>query len=512
VPTGRDIQHCSLPASLPRIDHGAKGRLAHLPPPHDRITGLASAVELAANTSYYLVAQEAAGGDQWWDYTCGVTTTSAVTVNSGVCCYGGGWVPYGSSGQCYGPVSLNYLEPGAPVGENFQHDLDGNLVRDGRWTYAWDAENRLVKMQSFANAPTGSRRRLEFAYDHQGRRIWKKVTNLDAPTVTSERKFLYDGWNPIAELDGAGAVLSKYVWGQDLSGSFQGAGGVGGLLQIEDTALVSHFCAYDGNGNIVGLVKSDGSISAQYEYGPFGEVIRATGPMAKANPFRFSTKYQDDETDLLYYGYRYYNASTGRWVSRDPLGDENVFAAHVGTMSTSGMLMLWQQALLPPYLFVLNDSVGNFDVRGLWVARTKPPPAHITTIVCKGGKAVPRLGPDTEANSRCVNRCIISHERQHAEEASAQNACAGKPDDVAVATSTPAERVSSEIKAYERQMKCLRLAIQGASRPDKHGKYKDDCTCKLGNVLPYIEEVPKRLSAWKNADPNDTKTWPQDEL
>ena len=43
--------------------------------------------------------------------------------------------------------------------------------------------------------------------------------------------------------------------------------------------------------------------------------------MAKANPFRFSTKYQDDETDLLYYGYRYYNASTGRWLSRDPLDE-----------------------------------------------------------------------------------------------------------------------------------------------------------------------------------------------
>ena len=40
--------------------------------------------------------------------------------------------------------------------------------------------------------------------------------------------------------------------------------------------------------------------------------------MAKANPFRFSTKYQDDETDLLYYGYRYYNASTGRWLSQGP--------------------------------------------------------------------------------------------------------------------------------------------------------------------------------------------------
>ena len=56
--------------------------------------------------------------------------------------------------------------------------------------------------------------------------------------------------------------------------------------------------------------------------GPFGEVIRATGPMAKANPFRFSTKYDDDESDLLYYGYRYYKPSTGTWPNRDPLGEK----------------------------------------------------------------------------------------------------------------------------------------------------------------------------------------------
>jgi RHS repeat-associated protein len=62
--------------------------------------------------------------------------------------------------------------------------------------------------------------------------------------------------------------------------------------------------------------------------GPFGEVLRATGPMAKANPFKFSTKYQDDESDLLYYGERYYCASAGRWVSRDPIeeeGGENLY-------------------------------------------------------------------------------------------------------------------------------------------------------------------------------------------
>ncbi len=63
--------------------------------------------------------------------------------------------------------------------------------------------------------------------------------------------------------------------------------------------------------------------------GPFGEVVRSSGTMAKANPFRFSTKYQDDESDLLYYGYRYYNPSTGRWISRDPIeerGAVNIYS------------------------------------------------------------------------------------------------------------------------------------------------------------------------------------------
>jgi RHS repeat-associated protein len=79
--------------------------------------------------------------------------------------------------------------------------------------------------------------------------------------------------------------------------------------------------------------------------GPFGEVIRATGPMAKVNPFRFSTKYQDDEADLLYYGYRYYNASAGRWLSRDPAGEDR------------GELNL--------YGFVSNDPLNSVDEFGL---------------------------------------------------------------------------------------------------------------------------------------------------
>ena len=112
------------------------------------------------------------------------------------------------------------------------------------------------------------------------------------------------------------------MWGNDLSGSQQGAGGVGGLLDVSyhGSSTTNCFPAFDGNGNVMALVNAaDGTLAANYDYGPFGEVIRSTGPMAKTNPIRFSTKYDDDESDLLYYGYRYYKPSTGTWPSRDPI-------------------------------------------------------------------------------------------------------------------------------------------------------------------------------------------------
>jgi RHS repeat-associated protein len=111
------------------------------------------------------------------------------------------------------------------------------------------------------------------------------------------------------------------------------------------------FVAYDGNGDVVALVNSaDGTVSANYEYDPFGQVIRATGLMAKANPFRFSTKYQDDESGLNYYGYRFYNPSGGTWLSRDPLEEE----------SSDNL-----------YGFVANEGVNDVDAYGLWQIQRK---------------------------------------------------------------------------------------------------------------------------------------------
>jgi RHS repeat-associated protein len=232
--------------------------------------------------------------------------------------------------------------------EAFTYDADGNLTSDGRWNYTWDAENRLIQMEALTNLTMSARKKLEFAYDGQGRRIQKIVSTWNGSSYGSAttNKCIYSGWNKVADLNGANGVVKTYMWGSDLSGSMEGAGGVGGLLLVKNASDSSyHFVAMDANGNVSALVNAaDGIVSAEYEYSPFGETLRASGTMADANPFRFSTKYQDDESGLLYYGYRYYNPSTGRWLGRDPIeenGGENLYG------------------------FVLNNAVDYLDILGL---------------------------------------------------------------------------------------------------------------------------------------------------
>jgi RHS repeat-associated protein len=218
----------------------------------------------------------------------------------------------------------------AKTPEIFAYDADGNLTNDGRWSYYWNGENRLVAMTNNASIPAAGEYALAFSYDYQGRRIQKLVCTNNGSWVPSyTNRFVYDGWNPIAILNSSFNILNSFMWGTDLSGSMQGAGGVGGLLAENIVSNGVHFVAYDANGNVADLVSAtNGTVTATYEYGPFGEVIRATGPMAKLNPLRFSTKYQDDETGFLYYLYRYYIPFTGRWLSRDPIqekGDRNLY-------------------------------------------------------------------------------------------------------------------------------------------------------------------------------------------
>jgi RHS repeat-associated protein len=200
---------------------------------------------------------------------------------------------------------------------------------------------------------------------------------------TELRSFIYDGWNEVAEVvtTPQSTTTNLYVWGLDLSGSLQGAGGIGGLLAatFDNTAALY---TYDANGNVSQLVSSDGSLLAHYEYDPFGKTIvsdgvprqsansATAGLLAQTNPFRFSTKHWNDATGLGYWGYRWYVADIGRWLSRDPIGERGGlhlygFVANypIGFVDPVGF-SIWDWGIWPWNWFSRCVHDYEFDDRG----------------------------------------------------------------------------------------------------------------------------------------------------
>jgi RHS repeat-associated protein len=190
------------------------------------------------------------------------------------------------------------------------------------------------------NAPTFFPKPL----DYIGRRVSNQVWTRTGGAWVDEGRtaFVYDGWNLISEISNLPSQIQSskhYVWGLDLSGSLQGAGGVGGLLahtHTDSSGTQTFHYTYDLNGNVSEVLDGSATIAAHYEYGPFGEMLREAYQSLEVRRslgeggFKFSTKYHDRETGLLYYGYRYYDPTAGRWISRDPAEEEggvNIYAS-----------------------------------------------------------------------------------------------------------------------------------------------------------------------------------------
>ncbi|TWT45268.1 tRNA3(Ser)-specific nuclease WapA precursor [Phycisphaerae bacterium RAS1] len=272
----------------------------------------------------------------------------------------------------------------------------------------WDAENRLIGVRPAMDDEDlpDEALRSEFAYDYLNRRVMKRVyewdTGEDEWTLVLDRRYVYDGWRVLLELDGlnSNAIIRKYTWGLDLAGlsgggvgvppaNLDGAGGIGGLLAVYDTNGTTtgenpesddlkYVYTYDANGNVGQLIDvaestASASIKAHYEYDPYGGVIASSGTYADTNTYRFSTKPWDDETGLGYWGERYYDARMGRWISRDPI-------AEAGGVNV--------------YEYVSNAPIARVDYHGTCPAdpphggplpSTPPPPLWGPIVPCPGG-------------------------------------------------------------------------------------------------------------------------------
>ena len=157
----------------------------------------------------------------------------------------------------------------------------------------------------------------------------------------------------IQERDNNGNTpLVSYTRGSDLSGTLEGAGGVGGLLArshgySSGSWTTNNFYHADGGGNISYMVNTNQAMVATYRYDPYGNTISSSGTLASVNLYRFSSKEVDPnytDSGLYYYGYRFYDPNLQRWLNRDPIGEW-------------GGINLFQ--------FLFNDALNFADLFGL---------------------------------------------------------------------------------------------------------------------------------------------------
>ncbi|HEU5124751.1 MAG TPA: RHS repeat-associated core domain-containing protein, partial [Verrucomicrobiae bacterium] len=276
----------------------------------------------------------------------------------------------------------NQITSDGVYGIGYYYDANGDLIESYNSGYHYDAECRLVSVVSgdgdtFEYPPVQSDVRTDFVYDGLGRlrkQIYYGAVECDefegyCWQVAGETHYIYDGMRVIQERNVNDVPTVSYTRGNDLSGTMEGAGGIGGLLarsyayQSGSGAFASHHYYFaDGNGNISYLETTSQSLGALYSYDPFGNQEYGIGVMANANKYRFSSKEivaeNSYEFPIYYFGYRFYAPSLQRWLNRDPL-EEPGFEAFLGGGFFPG------SAGQNLYAFVRDNPISRADALGL---------------------------------------------------------------------------------------------------------------------------------------------------
>ena len=184
---------------------------------------------------------------------------------------------------------------------SYTYDANGNTLTDasGRG-YTWDFENRLTQVTMPNSGGTAT-----FKYDPLGRRIQKVFTTGANPPITTTTNYLYDDDNLIEAVDQNGNVVAKYAQDQGIDEPL-----------AESASGATSFYEQDGLGSVTSLTNSSGALALSYTYDSFGKITASSGSVS--NPFRYTGRDFDSETGLYYYRARYYDPSTGRFITEDP--------------------------------------------------------------------------------------------------------------------------------------------------------------------------------------------------
>lgn len=188
-------------------------------------------------------------------------------------------------------------------GRAFAYDGNGNLTSDGVQSYVWNARDQLVEVKR------GSQTVLSFMYDAIGRRIAKSGDSI--------KSYTYDGKNVAAE--SVGNNVYSFLNSLTVDERFSRGSGPDESFYIVDAL-----------GSTTALTDRNGQVTARFGYSPYGSSDVSPGP--HDNQYMFTGR-EYDLDDLYFYRARYYQPSTGRFLSEDPLGfdsDRINFYGYVG--------------------------------------------------------------------------------------------------------------------------------------------------------------------------------------
>lgn len=201
----------------------------------------------------------------------------------------------------YGGASYSYTANGELASKTLPSPSNGGGAGgEGlKTSYAYDVLGNLRHVE----LPDGSK--LDYVIDGQNRRIGKKVNGV------LKQVFLWqDQLKPIAELDGSDNLVARFVYATHANvPDYMVKGGVTYRL-VKD---------HLGSPRLVVRV-SDGFVIQRMDYDEFGNVLMDTNPGFQ--PFGFAGGLYDRDTGLVRFGARDYDAMTGRWTAKDPIGFE----------------------------------------------------------------------------------------------------------------------------------------------------------------------------------------------
>ena len=220
-------------------------------------------------------------------------------------------LPSNKSIDCLFNINTN----GSHIGNGIIHAVEDQLEQVGDTVYAYNEDGYLASKL----APEGT---THYNYGTLG-----ELKSVVLPNITIE--YLHNANNQRVAKKVNGVITEKYLW-KDLT-TLLAVYNVGNSLKIRfeyangrmpykmNYEGNTYYLGYDQVGTLKAVTSEDGTIVKSIEYDTFGNVLSDSNLTFKV-PFGFAGGLYDQDTKLTRFGYRDYDAYTGKWTAKDPIG------------------------------------------------------------------------------------------------------------------------------------------------------------------------------------------------